>query len=83
MIEKQYIMNNQTIFILCLTAIALCALIFYPKVKIIFGKTGLQVEGSEEKKTSTVKGSKRVELEQTGLSETNVEDSEDVKIKHN
>ena len=75
-------MNNQTIFILILAVIGLCALIFFRRVKIKLDKTGINVDGGDEKPVANVEDSKRVDINQKGPSESNVKGSEDVKIHH-
>jgi hypothetical protein len=75
-------MTNQTMFILSAAVIAVCALIFFAKVKVNFNKQGVSVEGSEEKKVAVIKGSKRVDVTQKGSAETTIEDSEDIKVNN-
>ena len=83
-------MDNNTILILGLVTIALCALIFYNRVSLKVSKNelsldadnhGLKNEETDSKKpVADIETSKKVEIDQEGDSSAKIKGSEEIKI---
>lgn len=76
-------MDNSTFFIIGAILVFVLALIFFNRVKINSSISGFTLDAKNDKNIARIERSKKIDLDQSGASTTEISDSEDVKIKQN
>jgi|GEM_PF-6115454 len=73
---------ENSLWILGIIAIVLCALVFYKKIVIKANITGVEISGEDSKQTVDISNSQKIKIDQDGGDQSaKVDKSEDIDIK--